>query len=383
MLNLFKEKPLILIRALSFLFILIFSSQVVFADRIKDLVSLAGVRSNQLVGYGLVIGLAKTGDGSVNLTKQSIASMVSQFGVIASMADIDGSNSATVMVTANLPAFAKPGQTIDVTISTIGKAKSLKGGTLLMTAMKGADGKVYAIAQGNLVVGGLGIEGADGSSTIQGTPTVGRIPGGATVEKKVENNFLSKKDIVLNLHQSDFSQANKVAESINKTFGPDVAVAIDSTSIKVRTPADPSQKVSFIGLLENINFEPVRPKAKVVVNSRTGTVVIGGDVRITPAAVAHGSLSVKIREDTKVLSEGTGTVVGTSATVAGTAATTAAETEIEVEQEPARAFVFDPGIELQTLVDALNETGTTATDMVAILEALREAGALRAELIII
>jgi len=383
MLNLFKEKPLILIRALSFLFILIFSSQVVFADRIKDLVSLAGVRSNQLVGYGLVIGLAKTGDGSVNLTKQSIASMVSQFGVIASMADIDGSNSATVMVTANLPAFAKPGQTIDVTISTIGKAKSLKGGTLLMTAMKGADGKVYAIAQGNLVVGGLGIEGADGSSTIQGTPTVGRIPGGATVEKKVENNFLSKRDIVLNLHQSDFSQANKVAESINKTFGPDVAVAIDSTSIKVRTPADPSQKVSFIGLLENINFEPVRPKAKVVVNSRTGTVVIGGDVRITPAAVAHGSLSVKIREDTKVLSEGTGTVVGTSATVAGTAATTAAETEIEVEEEPARAFVFDPGIELQTLVDALNETGTTATDMVAILEALREAGALRAELIII
>ena len=383
MLNLFKQKPMIIIRALSFLFILIFSSQVVFADRIKDLVSLAGVRSNQLVGYGLVIGLAKTGDGSVNLTKQSIASMVSQFGVIASMADIDGSNSATVMVTANLPAFAKPGQTIDVTISTIGKAKSLKGGTLLMTAMKGADGKVYAIAQGNLVVGGLGIEGADGSSTIQGTPTVGRIPGGATVEKKVENNFLSKRDIVLNLHQSDFSQANKVAESINKTFGPDVAVAIDSTSIKVRTPADPSQKVSFIGLLENINFEPVRPKAKVVVNSRTGTVVIGGDVRITPAAVAHGSLSVKIREDTKLLSEGTGTVVGTSATVAGTAATTAAETEIEVEEEPARAFVFDPGIELQTLVDALNETGTTATDMVAILEALREAGALRAELIII
>lgn len=383
MLNRFKEKSMILIRALSILFILIFSSQVVFADRIKDLVTLAGVRSNQLVGYGLVIGLAKTGDGSVNLTKQSIASMVSQFGVIASMADIDGSNSATVMVTANLPAFAKPGQTIDVTISTIGKAKSLKGGTLLMTAMKGANGKVYAIAQGNLVVGGLGIEGADGSSTIQGTPTVGRIPGGATVEKKVENNFLSKRDVVLNLHQSDFSQANKVAESINKTFGPGVAVALDATSIKVRTPADPSQKVSFIGLLENINFEPVRPKAKVVVNSRTGTVVIGGDVRITPAAVAHGSLSVKIREDTKVLSEGTGTVVGTSATVAGTAATTAAESEIDVEEEPARAFVFDPGIELQTLVDALNETGTTATDMVAILEALREAGALRAELLII
>ncbi len=364
-------------------FLLTFNFKICFADRIKDLVSVAGVRTNQLVGYGLVIGLAKTGDGSVNLTKQSIAAMISQFGVIASTADIDGSNSATVMVTATLPAFAKPGQTIDVTVSTIGKAKSLKGGTLLMTALKGADNQVYAIAQGNLVVGGLGIEGADGSSAIQGTPTVGRIPSGATVEKIVDNSFLEKKDIILNLHQADFSQATKLAESINDTFGPDVAIPIDSTSVKVRTPEDPSQKVSFIGLLENINFEPVRPKAKVVVNSRTGTVVIGGDVRITPAAVAHGSLSVKIKEDTKVLSEGTGTVVGTSATVSGTDATTAADTEIEIDEEPARAFVFDPGIELQTLVDALNETGTTATDMVAILEALREAGALRAELIII
>ena len=160
-----------------------------------------------------------------------------------------------------------------------------------MTALKGADGDVYAIAQGNLVVGGLGVEGADGSSTIQGTPTVGRIPGGATVEKLVESNFLEKGNVVLNLHQSDFSQANKVAETINETFGPEVATPLDSTSIKVRTPSDPSQKVSFIGLLENIAFEPVRPKAKVVVNSRTGTVVIGGDLIISPAPVAHGSLS--------------------------------------------------------------------------------------------
>ncbi len=365
-----------------FTFIL-FVNQSSFADRIKDMTSLAGVRSNQLVGYGLVIGLAKTGDGSVNLTKQSIAAMISQFGVIANTADIDATNSANVMVTANLPPFAKPGQTIDITVSTIGKAKSLKGGTLLMTALKGADGQVYAIAQGNLVVGGLGVEGADGSTTIQGTPTVGRIPGGATVEKLVENTFLEKENIVLNLHQADFSQANRIANTINETFGPEVAIPMDSTSIKVRTPSNPSQKVSFIGLLENINFEPVTPKAKVVVNSRTGTVVIGGDVRISPAAVAHGSLSVKIQEDTKLLSEGTGTVVGSSATVSGTAATTAADTQIEIDEDPARAFVFDPGIELQTLVDALNETGTTATDMVAILEALREAGALRAELIII
>ncbi len=368
---------------LIYFFALFFISNSALADRIKDMVSLAGVRSNQLVGYGLVIGLAKTGDGSVNLTKQSIAAMISQFGVIANTADIDATNSANVMVTANLPPFSKPGQTIDVTVSTIGKAKSLKGGTLLMTALKGADGDVYAIAQGNLVVGGLGVEGADGSTTIQGTPTVGRIPGGATVEKLVENTFLEKDNIVLNLHQADFSQANRIANTINETFGPEVAIPMDSISIKVRTPANPSQKVSFIGLLENINFEPVTPKAKVVVNSRTGTVVIGGDVRISPAAVAHGSLSVKIQEDTKLLSEGTGTVVGTSATVSGTAATTAADSQIEVNEDPARAFVFDPGIELQTLVDALNETGTTATDMVAILEALRTAGALRAELIII
>lgn len=365
-----------------FLIFILFSSTCL-ADRIKDMASVAGVRTNQLVGYGLVIGLAKTGDGSVNLTKQSIASMISQFGVIANIADINAQNAANVMVTATLPPFAKPGTTIDITVSSLGKAKSLKGGTLLMTALKGADGNVYAIAQGNLVVGGLGVEGADGSSTIKGTPTVGRIPNGATVEKSVKSSFLENDNIVLNLHQADFSQADKVANTINDTFGPEVATPIDSTSIKVRTPSQPSQKVSFIGLLENLTFEPVTPKAKVVVNSRTGTVVIGGDVRISPAAVAHGSLSVKIQEDTKLLSEGTGTVVGQSATVSGTGATTAQDTEIEVDEQPARAFVFDPGIELQTLVDALNETGTTATDMVAILEALREAGSLRAELIII
>ena len=185
--------------------------------------SVAGVRTNQLVGYGLVIGLAKTGDGSVNLTKQSIASMISQFGVIANIADINAQNAANVMVTATLPPFAKPGTTIDVTVSSLGKAKSLKGGTLLMTALKGADGNVYAIAQGNLVVGGLGVEGADGSSTIKGTPTVGRIPNGATVEKSVKSSFLENDNIVLNLHQADFSQADKIANTINNTFGPEVA----------------------------------------------------------------------------------------------------------------------------------------------------------------
>ena len=361
-----------------------FFNSFVLADRIKDMASIAGVRTNQLVGYGLVVGLAKTGDGSVELTKQSIASMIKQFGVIATNADINASNAANVMVTATLPPFAKPGQTIDVTVSTIGKAKSLKGGTLLMTAMKGADGEVYAIAQGNLVVGGLGVEGADGSSTIQGTPTVGRIPSGATVEKMVATTFLEKNNIVLNLHQADFSQADKIAETINDTFGPEVATPLDSTSIKVRTPEKPSQKVSFIGLLENLNFEPVTPKAKVVVNSRTGTVVIGGDVRVTPAAVSHGSLTVKVQENTTTTPGQTTTTQNANTTVTNTTdPVTNEDTEITAGAENVSAFVFDAGTTLSDIVDAINAIGTNSADLVAILEALREAGALRAQMIII
>ena len=365
---------------ISLIFTFIFlSNSSCFADRIKDMASLAGVRSNQLVGYGLVIGLAKTGDGSVNLTKQSIAAMIAQFGVIADTADIDATNSANVMVTANLPPFAKPGQTIDVTVSTIGKAKSLKGGTLLMTGLKGADGQVYAIAQGNLVVGGLGVEGADGSTTIQGTPTVGRIPGGATVEKLVENTFLEKDNIVLNLHQADFSQANRIANTINETFGPEVAIPMDSTSIKVRTPANPSQKVSFIGLLENINFEPVTPKAKVVVNSRTGTVVISRAVKVTAAAVTHGQITVSVSATNEVSQPQAGTLVGGEA--GETTPVTNAELAIQEEARP--MFVFQPGVNLRDIVDAVNEVGATPSSLIAILDALKSSGSLRAELVVL
>ena len=265
-----------------------------FADRLKDLTSIAGVRSNQLVGYGIVVGLAGTGDGNIGLTLQSMQSMVSRFGLATDVKGLDGKNTAAVMVTGELGAFGKPGQNINVTVSTLGKAKSLRGGTLLMTPLLGADGETYAVAQGNLVVGGLGVEGGDGSSLTVNIPTVGRIPRGATIEKMVDNPFINSSNVILNLHQGDFSTALSVSEAINDIFGDNVAVPLDASSIKVRSPKDPSQKVAFVSLLENIEVEPSRPAAKVVVNARTGTIVIGGDVRVTPAAVTHGSLTVKI-----------------------------------------------------------------------------------------
>jgi flagellar P-ring protein precursor FlgI len=353
------------------------------ADRLKDLTSIAGVRSNQLIGYGLVVGLAGTGDGNAALTQQSMQSMISQFGVVTSAANMNGKNAAAVIITAELLPFNKPGQKLDVVVSTVGQAKSLRGGTLLMTPLLGADGETYAVAQGNLMVGGLGVAGGDGSSLTVNVPTVGRIPGGASVEKMIETSFLDSGNILLNLHQGDFSTTNRVTEAINDVFGTDVATALDSTTIKVRAPIDPSQKVSFVSLLENIEVEPARPRAKVVVNARTGTIVIGGDVRVSAAAVTHGSLTVRVKEDTDITqTQNIAVADGVAATVPGDVVETP-DTNIEVNEEFARAFVFDPGVELSSIVDALNAVGGTPSDLVAILEALREAGSLRAELIVI
>jgi len=353
------------------------------ADRLKDLTSVAGIRTNQLIGYGLVVGLAGTGDGNTKLIQQSMKSMVSQLGLSTDAGSLNGKNAASVMITAELPPFIKPGQNIDITVSTLGAAKSLRGGTLLMTPLKGADGETYAIAQGNLVVGGFGVEGGDGSSLIVNIPTVGRIPRGATVEKFVEMPFLEKPFLILNLHQGDFSTATKVAEAINEIFGPEVSVPIDSTSVRVRAPMEPSQKVAFMSLLENIELEPARPSAKVVVNARSGTIVIGGDVRVTPAAVTHGSLTVKVKEDVNVTA-GTQIVGALGNQVGGGGeAVQNPDTEMEVNESTAQAFIFDPGVKLSSIVDAMNAVGATAADLVAILEALREAGALRAELVII
>lgn len=372
------------LKVISALLVVCFWSGAATADRLKDLTSIAGVRANQLVGYGLVVGLPGTGDGSSTLTLQSMQSLISQFGVTAdSVQDLNGRNAAAVIVTTELPAFAKPGQRLDVTVSTLGRSNSLRGGTLLMTPLLGADGQTYALAQGNLLVGGLGVEGDDGSSLIVNIPTVGRIPGGATVEALVQTDFLNSDHLILNLHQGDFSITNQVAEAINGFFGPQVAVPLDSRSVRVRAPVDPSQKVSFVSMLENIEIEPERQSARVVVNARTGTIVIGGDVRVTPAAVTHGSLSVKVDENPTVTPTGNLAIADGIAAVTPGEGIETADTEIEVEEEQARAFMFDPGVELATIVDAINAVGASPADLVAILEALREAGALRAELVVI
>ena len=213
-----------------------------YCDRLKDLTSIAGIRSNQLVGYGIVVGLNGTGDGNIGLTLQSMQSMVSRFGLVTDTAGLNGANTAAVMVTADMSAFSKPGQTLDITVSTLGKASSLRGGTLLMTPLLGADGETYAIAQGNLVVGGLGVTGQDGSSVVVNIPTVGRVPRGATVEKLVETPFLKSDNIILNLHQGDFSTSLEVSNAINEIFGPDVSVPLDASSIKVRSPKRSSPK---------------------------------------------------------------------------------------------------------------------------------------------
>ena len=372
-----------LIVRLGFFFLLSFGSAAAFADRVKDIATLAGVRTNQLVGYGLVVGLSGTGDNNLGLTLQSMQAMLSRFGMTLDQTGLSRANAAAVMVTADLAPFMKPGQPLDVTVSALGGASSLRGGTLLMTPLLGADGQTYAIAQGNLAVGGLGVEGADGSSLTVNIPTVGRVPQGATVEKLVETPFLQTEYLILNLHRNDFSTAAAVAEAVGEIFGEDIAVPIDGASIRVRAPVDPSQRVAFVGLLENVEVQPSAPPAQVIVNSRTGTVIINGNVRVTPSAITHGSLTVRVTEDPIVTTQDS--IIATDTAVVSTPAepVVTPDTAIDAEEQTAKAFVFDPGVSLTEIVDAINAVGATPSDLVAILEALKVSGALRAQLIII
>lgn len=281
-------------------FALVLSATAVQAERLKDIATIQGVRTNQLIGYGLVVGLNGTGDQTTQtpFTVQTFNNMMAQFGIkVPNGGNVQLKNVAAVSIHADLPAFAKPGQTIDVTISSIGNAKSLRGGSLLMAPLKGIDGNVYAVAQGNLVVGGFDAEGKDGSRITVNVPSAGRIPGGATVERPVPSGFDQGNSLTLNLNRSDFTTAKHIVDKINDLLGPGVATAVDGGSVRVTAPLDPNQRVDYISVLENLEVSPGEAVAKVIINSRTGTIVVGQNVKVAPAAVTHGSLTVTISED--------------------------------------------------------------------------------------
>lgn len=347
------------------------------AERIKDIASVAGVRSNQLIGYGLVVGLDGTGDQTTQtpFTLQSFVSMLNQFGIaIPEGTRIQLKNVAAVAVHADLPAFAKPGQTLDITVSSLGNAQSLRGGSLLMTPLQGVDGNTYAMAQGNLVVGGFGVSGADGSKVTVNVPSVGRIPGGAIVERAVKTGFADGKPIVLNLNRADFTTARRVADTINETLGPDVARPMDAMSVVVDAPVNPAHRVNYLSLLENLEVEPGEAPARVVINSRTGTIVVGQHVRVAPVAVTHGSLTVTVSENLEVNQPGA---------LAGGETVVVPRTNIDTEEAINPMFKFAPGPTLDEIVRAVNQVGAAPGDLMAILEALKQSGALRAELLVI
>ena len=373
--------------------ILMASSQSLYADRIKDLADVAGVRSNQLVGYGLVAGLSGTGDGKdLRVTGQSLSSLLSGLGV-----SIDGpvsefdlgqnlinlaqqnatqplqvDNLASVMVTAEIPPFAKPGQRIDVNVSTVGTAESLRGGTLVMTELYGIDGQVYAIAQGSLTVTGIS-QTAAGSSVEIGIPTAGRIPNGAIVERLIESPFETADHFVLNVRDADFTTTHAITQAINNLYGPGLATPLDSVSIAVIAPTDLAQKVAFMSEIENLDVDPGEPMARVVINSRTGTAVINRSVRIEAAAVSHGTISVRVNAFNDVSQPGA---------FSGGETVEVTNADIEIDQE-SNTFVFDGGIELQDIVDAVNQVGATPSSLIAILEALKRSGSLKAELVVL
>ena len=356
-----------------------------WADRIKDLASVAAGRTNQLIGYGLVVGLQGTGDGSdVSFTAQSMKSMLSRMGVSldgplsdfeqgTTAGKIDIKIVAAVMVTAELPPFAKPGQRIDINVSAIGKATNLRGGNLLLTSLRGVDGEVYGIAQGALTATGIDANAA-GSKVSIGVPTSARVPNGATVERMVETPFESSDHVVMNVRESDFTTTTAIVNAVNKNFGEGTARAIDGMSLAIRAPTDMSQRVAFMSMVENLDVVPGEPPARVVINSRTGTVVISRNVRVTAAAVAHGTISVAISATNEV-SQPNPLAQGQTAPVENA--------QIAVNEPKNPMFLFQPGVDLRQVVDAVNQVGATPSALIAILEALKSTGSLRAELIII
>jgi flagellar P-ring protein precursor FlgI len=346
------------------------------AERIKDLASIQGVRQNQLMGYGLVVGLDGSGDQTTQtpFTVQSVASMLQQMGVnLPPGGQLQLKNVAAVIVTTSLPAFAQPGQTLDITVSSMGNAKSLRGGTLLMTPLKGADSQIYAMAQGNVVVGGAGAS-AGGSSMQVNHLSVGRISAGATVERAVPNTLGQGNAIFLELNHTDFSTASRVVAAVNRHFGPDTAAAQDGRVIRVRAPESSDQRVAFLGSLESLDVTPAQVSAKVIINARTGSVVMNQAVTLDTCAVSHGNLSVVINTEP---------VISQPAPLSGGQTVVTQRSQIEISKEPGKVMLLKSGTSLADVVKALNAIGATPQDLLAILQAMKAAGSLRAELEII
>ena len=345
------------------------------ADRIKDLGGFQGIRTNQLTGYGIVVGLPGTGDDNLEYTIQSMKAVASRFGLQLPASVNPGlKNAAVVMITADLPPFAKPGQKLDITVASMGKAKSLRGGALIMTPLLGADNQIYAMAQGNLAVGGLGAEGKDGSTIVVNIPSAGRIPEGATVERAVATGFENTPTLTFNLARADFTTAQNVAGAINSRLGAGTAQATDAVSVAVRAPVGGDVRATLMSEIENLDVVSAEPSAKVIVNARTGTVVINSAVRVGTAAVTHGKLTVRIDETEKV-SQPLPFSQGQTAKQQKSA--------VAVDEEKHPMFLLEPGPKLSDVVKAVNAIGASPADLVAILEALKEAGALKAELIVL
>lgn len=344
------------------------------AARVKDLGAFQGLRANQLTGYGIVVGLAGTGDDSLEYATQGMKGVAARFGLsLPPGLNPALKNAAAVMVTAELPPFAKPGQRLDITVSAMGKAKSIRGGTLLMAPLRGADNEIYAIAQGNVAVGGLGVEGNDGSKVSVNIPSAGRIPGGATVERAVDAGFATSPELVFNLAEADLTTAQRVAEGINAAHG-NIARAVDAVSIAIAAPAGAETRSTLMSRIENLDVDPADAPARVIVNARTGTVVINGAVRISPAAVSHGKLTVSVKESPRVVQPESFSRGRTE---------TEESSDISVTEEVRPMFRFAPGASLAEIVKAVNAIGAAPSDLVAILEALKQAGALKAELIVL
>ncbi|WP_333985379.1 flagellar basal body P-ring protein FlgI [Burkholderia orbicola] len=346
------------------------------AQTVGSLVDVEGVRENALVGYGIVVGLAGSGDGTqAKYTTQSLTNMLKQFGTrLPENINLRSRNAAAVIVSATFPPGYRRGQKVDVTVSSLGDAKSLRGGTLLMTPLRAADGDVYALAQGNLVIPGLNVQGRSGTSVTINTPTTGRIPKGATIEREIATDFADTPTVRLNLKRPDFQTASSIADVINNALGSDVASTVDATSVDVVAPQVPSQRVAFVARLNALKVSKGEEVPRVVFNSRTGTVVISQGVTVKPAVVSHGSLKVTIAE---------GTMVSQPNAFANGSTVTAPVSEIGVTQAGGNAFQWTSGASLQAIVDTITRTGATPDDLMAILQALSEAGALTGDLVVI